>query len=71
MIDLLRPNPLLLLFPVAAIGCPLGQVKSGEANLGLAAVLFVGLAPLTPNGRCRRWCSSSAWCWAWDWPAGR
>lgn len=43
MIELLRANPLLLLFLVAAIGYPLGRLKVGEAGLGVAAVLFVGL----------------------------
>lgn len=48
---LLSENPLLLLFLVAAIGYPLGQVKIGGARLGVAAVLFVGLAfgALDPN----------------------
>ncbi len=44
MIQLLRDNPLLLLFVVAAIGYPLGQIKIGGGRLGVAAVLFVGLA---------------------------
>ena len=44
MIDLLAENPLLLLFLVAAIGYPLGRVKVAGVNLGVAAVLFVGLA---------------------------
>lgn len=44
MIELLRDNPLLLLFLVAAIGYPLGQIKIGGGRLGVAAVLFVGLA---------------------------
>lgn len=43
MIDLLAENPLLLLFVVAAIGYPLGQLKVGGFSLGIAAVLFVGL----------------------------
>lgn len=42
--DTLVANPLLLLFLVAAIGYPLGRVKIGGAGLGVAAVLFVGLA---------------------------
>jgi len=44
MIQLLLNNPLLLLFLVAAIGYPLGQIKIGGSSLGVAAVLFVGLA---------------------------
>jgi len=44
MIELLRANPLLLLFLVAAIGYPLGQIKIGGGRLGVAAVLFIGLA---------------------------
>jgi putative transport protein len=44
MIDLLIANPLLLLFVVAAIGYLLGRIKLGGVSLGVAAVLFVGLA---------------------------
>lgn len=44
IIQVLRDNPLLLLFLVAAIGYPLGRLKIGGASLGVAAVLFVGLA---------------------------
>lgn len=44
MIAILRENPLLLLFLVAGIGYPLGRLKIGESSLGVAAVLFVGLA---------------------------
>lgn len=44
MIELLADNPLLLLFVVAAIGFPLGQVRIAGVHLGIAAVLFVGLA---------------------------
>ena len=43
MIQLLLDN-LLLLFIVAAIGYPLGQIKIRGSSLGVAAVLFVGLA---------------------------
>ncbi|HEX9019619.1 MAG TPA: TrkA C-terminal domain-containing protein, partial [Anaerolineaceae bacterium] len=51
VIAILRDNPLLLLFLVAAIGYPLGRVKVGGTSLGVAAVLFVGLAfgALDPN----------------------
>lgn len=44
IIQLLREQPLLLLFLVAAIGFPLGHVKIRGSSLGVAAVLFVGLA---------------------------
>lgn len=44
IIAVLRDNPLLLLFLVAAIGYPLGRVRIAGASLGVAAVLFVGLA---------------------------
>lgn len=43
-IAVLRENPLLVLFLVAAIGYPLGRVRVGGSSLGVAAVLFVGLA---------------------------
>jgi len=51
MIQLLIDNPLLLLFVVAAIGYPLGRIKIRGSSLGVAAVLFVGLAigALDPN----------------------
>lgn len=51
MIDILRENPLILLFVVAAIGYPLGHIKLFGSSLGVAAVLFVGLAigSLDPN----------------------
>ncbi|MFQ3664062.1 MAG: aspartate:alanine exchanger family transporter [Chloroflexaceae bacterium] len=51
MISLLINNPLLLLFLVAAIGYLLGRVQIGGISLGVAAVLFVGLAfgALDPN----------------------
>lgn len=44
MIDLLADNPLLLLFLVIALGYPLGRIKIRGFSLGLAAVLFVGIA---------------------------
>jgi putative transport protein len=44
MIQVLLENPLLLLFVVAAIGYPLGQISVSGSSLGVAAVLFVGLA---------------------------
>lgn len=42
-VRLLAQNPLLLLFLVAAIGYPLGRVRLRGSQLGVAAVLFVGL----------------------------
>ncbi len=44
MIDLLLNNPLLLLFLVIAVGYPLGKIQVAGSSLGLAAVLFTGLA---------------------------
>ena len=44
MIDLLSANPLLLLFLIAAIGHPLGRLTIKGFSLGIAAVLFTGLA---------------------------
>ncbi|MGH7492833.1 MAG: aspartate:alanine exchanger family transporter [bacterium] len=43
-IQLLLDNPLLLLFLVSAIGYFLGRVKIRGSSLGVAAVLFVGIA---------------------------
>src|SRR5919108_806600 len=44
MLRILIENPLLLLFLVAAVGYPLGRIKIRGSSLGVAAVLFVGLA---------------------------
>jgi putative transport protein len=44
MVELLVASPLLLLFAVMAIGYGVGQVRIGSFKLGVAAVLFVGLA---------------------------
>ncbi|MCG3118015.1 MAG: Aspartate/alanine antiporter [bacterium] len=44
LIQLLLANPLLLLFLVSAIGYFLGRVKIRGSSLGVAAVLFVGIA---------------------------
>ncbi len=41
---LLRENPLLLLFVVAGVGFLLGKVRVAGVSLGIAAVLFAGLA---------------------------
>lgn len=51
MIALLEQNPLLLLFLVAAVGYAVGRVKIAGFSLGVAAVLFAGLAfgALSPN----------------------
>ena len=50
-VQLLIDNPLLLLFLIAAIGYPLGRVGIRGFSLGVAAVLFTGLAfgALDPN----------------------
>ncbi|NJN16234.1 MAG: transporter [Oscillochloris sp.] len=44
MLDLLAGSPLLLLFVVSAIGYLIGRIRIGGVSLGVAAVLFVGLA---------------------------
>ncbi|MFO0584924.1 MAG: aspartate:alanine exchanger family transporter [Anaeromyxobacter sp.] len=44
LVPLLAKNPLLLLFLVAAVGYPLGRLRVRGSELGVAAVLFVGLA---------------------------
>lgn len=44
MIQILIDNPLLLLFIVAAAGYAIGRIKIKGSSLGVAAVLFVGLA---------------------------
>jgi putative transport protein len=44
MIGMLSDNPLLLLFVVAAIGYFIGNLKIKGISLGVAAVLFTGLA---------------------------
>lgn len=44
MIETLSTNPLLLLFMVAAIGYPLGRIRIRGTRLGVATVLFAGLA---------------------------
>jgi putative transport protein len=44
MVKILIDNPLLLLFLVAAIGYPLGRIKIRGSSLGVASVLFTGLA---------------------------
>lgn len=51
MIQILIDNPLLLLFLVSAVGYLVGQIRFLGTSLGVAAVLFVGLAfgALDPN----------------------
>ncbi len=51
VIEFLENEPLLLLFIVSGLGYLLGQVKIKNISLGVAAVLFVGLAfgALSPN----------------------
>lgn len=44
MLDLLQGSPLLLLFLVLAVGAPLGKIKIFGVKLGIASVLFTGLA---------------------------
>lgn len=44
MIELLAENPLVLLFAVAAVGVPLGRIRVVGVRVGVAAVLFAGLA---------------------------
>ncbi|MDW8465551.1 MAG: hypothetical protein RML35_05015 [Chloroherpetonaceae bacterium] len=44
VVHLLSENSLLLLFLVAGIGYLIGKVRIGGFSLGIAAVLFVGLA---------------------------
>lgn len=44
MLELLKNNPLLLLFLVSSLGFLLGRVRVAGFSLGVAAVLFVGLA---------------------------
>ncbi|MBE2236682.1 MAG: transporter [Caldilineaceae bacterium] len=44
LIDLLVEHPLLLLFLVSTIGYYIGQIRIKGTGLGVAAVLFIGLA---------------------------
>lgn len=44
MSELLRDNPLVLMFTVAAVGYMVGKVSFKGVSLNVAAVLFVGLA---------------------------
>jgi putative transport protein len=51
VIEFLIENSILLLFAVSAVGYAIGRIKIKGASLGVAAVLFVGLAvgALDPN----------------------
>lgn len=51
ILDFLAANPLVLLFLVAAIGYPIGQLRVRGSSLGVAAVLFVGLGAGALDGR--------------------
>ena len=42
--DTLASNPVLLLFVVAALGFAIGRIRIGGFSLGVAAVLFAGIA---------------------------
>lgn len=42
--DTLATNPLLLLFAVVAVGYPIGRLQVRGVGLGMAAILFAGLA---------------------------
>jgi putative transport protein len=44
VLDLLAANPLLLLFAVIAVGYPIGRLAVRGVGLGVAAILFAGLA---------------------------
>jgi len=44
MIEFLSSNPVLLLFTVAALGYLIGNIKFRGISLGVAAILFTGLA---------------------------
>ena len=52
MLELFQTQPLLTLFVVCGLGYLLGQIRVGGFSLGVAAVLFVGLAfgALIPGG---------------------
>lgn len=44
IIDTLAESPLLLLFATVAVGYPLGRIRARGVSLGVAAILFAGLA---------------------------
>ena len=44
MVDILADNPILLLFVVAASGFLVGRIRIGGFSIGVAAVLFAGIA---------------------------
>ncbi|MEO1436336.1 MAG: TrkA C-terminal domain-containing protein [Bacteroidota bacterium] len=51
MTEILSENPILLLFLVASIGYLIGSIEIKKSSLGVAAILFTGLAfgALNPN----------------------
>src|SRR5581483_6464582 len=53
MIQVLIDNPILLLFVIVAIGYPLGRIRVAGSGLGVAAVLFAGLAVSALDPRLR------------------
>jgi putative transport protein len=53
MVELLAASPLLLFAVVAALGFVVGRVSFGGVHLGVAAVLFVGLAVGAVDERLR------------------
>src|SRR3989339_884916 len=44
MFDILAENPLVLLFSIIGLGYLIGNISLGGFKLGVAAVLFVGIA---------------------------
>ncbi|MEM6726582.1 MAG: hypothetical protein AAF598_21265, partial [Bacteroidota bacterium] len=44
MTEILSENPILLLFLVASIGYLIGSIQIKKSSLGVAAILFTGLA---------------------------
>lgn len=44
MIDILIKSPLLVLFIIMAVGYVVGRVRIGSFSLGVAGVLFAGIA---------------------------
>jgi putative transport protein len=61
---LLSENFLLLLFLVSGIGYLIGKIRIKGFSLGIAAVLFVGLAfgALGPNVELPEFSISLGWC---------
>lgn len=44
IVEFLAKNPLFLLFSIAAIGYPIGRIRVAGISLGIASLLFVGIA---------------------------